>query len=73
MNEFTVRLRELHGRYKQLESENHELSSMSKFAAELEAMLAKRDHLNKICTQLDEDIRNKEEYQTILKKQNEEF
>lgn len=59
LKEFTDRLRYLHTKYRQLEQVNLHLSSMSEFAKDIDGMIRERDELNKLCSDLDEDIRRK--------------
>ena len=59
MKEFTDRLRVLHSRYRELEKINIELSSMTKLAADIDAMMKERDALNDKCSEIDRDIRKR--------------
>ena len=73
MKEFTDRLRVLHTRYRELEKVNIELSSMTKLAADIDAMMKERDALNEKCSDIDRDIRRRQEEYIGLKKEDEEL
>ena len=73
MKEFTDRLRVLHSRYRELEKINIELSSMTKLAADIDAMMKERDALNDKCSEIDRDIRKRQDEYIALKKEDEEL
>ena len=73
MKEFTDRLRVLHSRYRELEKVNIELSSMTKLAADIDAMMKERDALNDKCSEIDRDIRKRQDEYIALKKEDEEL
>lgn len=72
MTEFEANLRKLHSRYRELENLNVQLSSMEKFTADIEAMIKQRDLLNKECSQIDSQLRVKQEEHIRLKKAHQE-
>ena len=73
MKEFTDRLRVLHSRYRELEKINIELSSMTKLAADIDTMMKERDALNEKCSEIDRDIRKRQDEYIALKKEDEEL
>ena len=68
MTEFEASLRKLHTRYRELENQNLQLSSMEKFTADIDAMIKQRDQLNAECSEIDSVIRKKQEEYIRLKK-----
>ena len=71
--EFESALRKLHARYRELENKNAQLSSMEKFTADLDEKWREREALNSECSEIDQQIRKKQEELINLKKENEEL